>query len=245
APAAVTRLVDRGLQPFMVASSLVAAISMRLIRLLCPKCKDAYVPTGDEVRLLGISHRDARDLVLYKPVGCEHCNETGYWGRTGVFEILEMSENVRRLVAGHATESLIRRAAMEDGMVSIGQDGLARVLSGETSLEEVQRVVFYEEELGHVCGTCRHTVASDHLYCPQCGTPSANACTSCGRRVDAEWGFCPSCGHDRAPIVGTPPPAEEMIGGEGTHADDSEPLPPAHVRRGARTSRSAGAPRKA
>src|SRR5262249_4485483 len=134
APAAVTRLVDLGLQPFMVASSLIAAISMRLVRLLCPKCKDGYVPTGDDLRLLGISNRDARDLVLYRPQGCDHCGETGYRGRTGVFEILEMTENVRRLVAGHATESLIRRAGVEDGMVTIGRDGLGKVLAGETSL---------------------------------------------------------------------------------------------------------------
>jgi type IV pilus assembly protein PilB len=217
APAAVTRLVDLGLQPFMVASSLLTAISMRLIRLLCPKCKDAYVPTGDELRLLGISNRDARELVLYRPQGCEHCNETGYHGRTGVFEVLEMTEDVRRLVAGHATESLIRRAAMEEGMVSIGQDGLAKVLAGETSLEEVQRVVFYEEELGHVCAACHQTVASDHLYCPRCGTPSASACTSCGRRVDPEWGYCPSCGAPHQASAVRPPATGELVG------DDAQP----------------------
>ena len=247
APAAVTRLVDLGLQPFMVASSLVAAISMRLIRLLCPKCKEAYVPSGDELRLLGISHRDARDLVLYRGQGCEHCNETGYRGRTGVFEVLEMTENVRRLVAGHATESLIRRAGMEDGMVSIGQDGLARVLAGETSLEEVQRVVFYEEELGHVCTSCHRTVASDHLYCPHCGTPSATACVSCGRRVDAEWGFCPSCGA-RHEAVYEPPPGEEENVGESSEvigAPDRESTDAPPGRRAGRGGKSPAVTREA
>jgi type IV pilus assembly protein PilB len=224
APAAVTRLVDLGLQPFMVASSLVTAISMRLIRLLCPKCKDAYVPTGDELRLLGIPKSEARDLTLYRPQGCEHCNETGYRGRTGVFEILEMTDNVRRLVAGHATESLIRRAGMEDGMVTIGQDGLSKVLAGETSLEEVQRVVFYEEELGHVCTACHQTVASDHLYCPRCGTPSGNACTSCGRRIDPEWGYCPSCGSHRESGIVTPPTPGELVGDDAPVT--SEPTNP-------------------
>jgi hypothetical protein len=212
APSAVTRLVDLGLQPYMVASSLVAVISMRLIRLLCAKCKDGYVPSGDELRLLGLSQRDARDLVLYRPQGCDQCAETGYRGRTGVFEILEMSDSVRRLVAGHATETLIRRAAMEEGMITIGQDGLAKVLGGETSLEEVQRVVYYEEELGHLCAACHHTVAPDHVYCPHCGTPSSASCTACGRRVDPEWGFCPSCGGRREQVMGPPLPHDAGVG---------------------------------
>jgi type IV pilus assembly protein PilB len=222
APSAVTRLVDLGLQPYMVASSLVAVVSMRLIRLLCPKCKDGYVPSGDDLRLLGLSKRDARDLVLYRPQGCDQCSETGYRGRTGVFELLEMTDTVRRLVAGHATETLIRRAAMEDGMISIGQDGLSKVLAGETALEEIQRVVYYEEELGHLCASCHHTVAPDHISCPNCGTPSSGSCTGCGRRVDPEWGFCPSCGGRRTQVMGPPPPREEGVGGD-VPAD--EPVP--------------------
>jgi type IV pilus assembly protein PilB len=220
APSAVTRLVDLGLQPYMVASSLVAVVSMRLIRLLCPKCKDGYVPSGDELRLLGIAQRDARELVLYRPVGCDLCGESGYKGRTGVYEILEMEDTVRRLVAGNATETLIRRAAMEAGMTTIGQDGLARVLAGETSLEEVQRVVYYEEELGHVCASCRQTVAPDHVYCPHCGTPSSGSCTSCGRRVDPEWGYCPSCGGRRAQMLGPEPPHEDVVVGDAIAALD-------------------------
>jgi len=212
APSAVTRLVDLGLQPYMVASSLVAVVSMRLIRLLCPKCKDGYVPTGDDLRLLGLSKGEARDLVLYRPQGCPACGETGYRDRTGVFEVLEMTDTIRRLVAGHATETLIRRAAMEEGMISIGQDGLAKVLAGETALEEIQRVVYYEEELGHLCAACHQSVASDHVYCPNCGTPSSGACTSCGRRVDPEWGFCPSCGARRQHVMGPPPPEEPRVG---------------------------------
>jgi type IV pilus assembly protein PilB len=251
AASAVTRLVDLGLQPFMVASSLMAAISMRLVRVLCPKCKDPYVPSGDELRLLGIAARDARDLVLYRPQGCDQCNESGYRGRTGDFEILDMSENVRRLVAGHAVESLIRRAAMQDGMVTIGQDGLSKVLAGETSLEEVQRVVYYEEELGHVCAACHQTVASDHLYCPNCGAPSANACVSCGRRADPEWSFCPGCGARRTTAVVPAPESGALVGDPAAPAEESEELAAARAqsrnarRAASRASGSAETTRKA
>jgi RNA polymerase subunit RPABC4/transcription elongation factor Spt4 len=186
---------------------------MRLIRLLCPHCRDAYTPTGNDLRVLGISKRDARDLVLYRPEGCERCRQTGYHGRTGVFELLEMTDNLRGLVVGNATEALVRRGAIEDGMVTLGQDALAKVLAGETSLDEVQRVVYYEEEMGHLCASCRKTVSPDHLYCPHCGTASSSACTACGKRVDPEWGFCPSCGIRRAQVPAIDPPREtEMIG---------------------------------
>jgi RNA polymerase subunit RPABC4/transcription elongation factor Spt4 len=117
-------------------------------------------------------------------------------------------------VAGSATETLVRRAAMEEGMRTIGQDGLAKVLAGETSLEEVQRVVYYEEELGHLCVSCRRTVAPDHVFCPHCGTPSSSSCRSCGRRVDPEWEFCPSCGGPHAAHAVPAPEPEPLVGEE-------------------------------
>jgi len=198
AASAVTRLIDLGLQPYMVASSLIGVVSMRLVRLLCPRCKDRYVPSGEELRLLGVPTSDARDLTLYRPAGCEYCGQSGFRGRTGVFEVLEMNEPLRRLMATGAPESVIRRAAIESGMVSIGEDGLAKVIAGETSLEELQRVIFYEEESGRLCPSCRGAVSSEFLYCPQCGAAVASACPRCERRLDASWLVCPFCGTRRA-----------------------------------------------
>ncbi|MBI4365097.1 MAG: Flp pilus assembly complex ATPase component TadA [Candidatus Latescibacteria bacterium] len=212
APSAVTRLVDLGLQPYMVASSMIAVISMRLVRLLCPKCKDQYVPAGDELRILGLTAREAQSITLHRPVGCDYCGQSGYRGRTGIFEILELDDSLRRLIASGAAESLIRAAAIEAGMTPIGEDGLAKVLAGETSLEELRRVVFYEEEAGRVCATCHETVASEYHYCPHCGHPVTTVCLKCDRRVDPSWGYCPGCGTRRDPAVEAEAP-DELVGG--------------------------------
>jgi RNA polymerase subunit RPABC4/transcription elongation factor Spt4 len=187
---------------------------MRLVRTLCPRCKDGYGPSSDELRFLGLSARDAQEIVLYRPVGCDHCFETGFRGRTGVFEILDMSDPIRRLIASGSPESMIRQTAIESGMVPIGQDGMSKVLAGETNIEEVQRVLVYEEEVARLCTHCHATVSSDFHFCPHCGHASAHACTRCQRRVDAGWAFCPSCGERRQghtprqdeTLVGSPDP---------------------------------------
>ncbi len=211
AASAVTRLVDLGLQPYMVASSLISVISMRLVRLLCPKCKDQYAPVGDELRVLGLTQREAEGVGLYRPVGCDHCNQTGYRGRTGIFEILELDDPLRRLIAAGGAESMIRAAAVESGMTPIGEDGLVKVMAGETSLEELRRVIFYEEEAARLCPSCRQTAAAEYHFCPHCGHTIAAACLKCERRVDSTWAFCPGCGTRRVPSVVAEIPQESLI----------------------------------
>lgn len=208
APSAVTRLVDLGLQPYMVASSLISVVSMRLVRVLCPKCKDRYVPSDGELRLLGMAPGTAGDLTLFRPSGCEYCGESGYRGRTGVFEILEMNDALRHLITSAAPEVVIRRAAIEAGMVPIGEDGLAKVIAGETSLEELQRVVFCEEELARLCPSCRATLSVEFLYCPHCGECVSSSCARCERRLDATWFVCPFCGtrREERPLAEVPGP---------------------------------------
>lgn len=235
APSAVTRLVDLGLQPYMVASSLIGVVSMRLVRTLCPRCKDGYVPSGGELRLIGLSAKDSQDIVLHRPVGCEFCLETGFRGRTGVFELLDMNDTIRRLIASGAPESMIRQSAIESGMVPIGQDGMAKVLAGETCIEELQRVLYYEEELARLCPGCHETVSSEFLFCPHCGQASAHACTGCQRRVDATWAFCPSCGERRP---GRAPANGEALVGSGDPPEDPAEAPPPGDETAPRSTRS-------
>ncbi|SFZ73955.1 type II secretion system ATPase GspE [Chitinimonas taiwanensis] len=136
APGAVTRMVDMGIEPFLLASSLIGVLAQRLYRQLCPACKQAYTPDSAEMAALGLSEPRA----LYRAVGCEHCNQLGYKGRAGVYELLTVDDEIRRLIHDGASEARIREHGASCGMHSLRSDGVAQVLAGKTTLEEVLRV---------------------------------------------------------------------------------------------------------
>ena len=135
---AVTRLVDMGIEPFLVASSLIGVLAQRLVRRLCPQCRKPRIPDAAERRLLQLAADDAR--TIYVPGGCSACANTGYQGRTGVFELLTIDDAMRTLIHDGAPEERLREHARANGMRSIREDGLRWVLAGETSIDEVLRV---------------------------------------------------------------------------------------------------------
>ncbi|MHB8743277.1 MAG: type II secretion system ATPase GspE [Sulfuricaulis sp.] len=137
---AITRLVDMGVEPFLVASSLLAVLAQRLVRKLCPVCRQSHMPDVAEQRVLGSEPASAEPAPIYKPVGCSACANTGYHGRTGIYELLTIDENLRTLIHDGASEGRIRDYARTRGMHSIRDDGLRWVQAGATSLEEVLRV---------------------------------------------------------------------------------------------------------
>jgi type IV pilus assembly protein PilB len=195
AASAVTRLIDLGLEPFMVASSLVGVVSMRLVRTLCPRCVEAYEASASNLNRLGAAAAEREGAItLYRSRGCPHCHETGYHGRTGIFEVLEVDDQIRQLIHQRASDAAVRQAAVESGMRAIGEDGLKKVLDGRTTLEEVTRVVYLAEQAGRVCPSCRAVLSHDFEYCPKCGGFVAEHCESCRRRMNPDWGFCPYCG---------------------------------------------------
>ena len=136
AASAVTRLADMGIEPFLLGSSLIGVLAQRLVRRLCPKCRQPYMPTAAEWATLGC---DAPLAQVWRATGCAHCNQTGYRGRTGVYELLPVDDEVRRMIHDGAGEHVIRRHAQDAGMRSLRDDGLRWVLAGETSIEEVLR----------------------------------------------------------------------------------------------------------
>lgn len=144
APGAVTRLGEMGIEPFLTASSLVGVIAQRLARVLCPKCKVAYTLSREEL-LCSVPdfplepHEDS--VTLYKHSGCVSCNYTGFKGRIGIFEFLKVTEAIQKLIVCGASTNEIREQAIKDGMSTLRQDGLVKVKSGITSLEELLRVV--------------------------------------------------------------------------------------------------------
>jgi general secretion pathway protein E len=136
APSAITRLVDMGIEPFLLASSMIGVVAQRLARTLCPDCRAAYPADPGELALLG----SRGPATLYRAVGCPACNQTGYRGRTGLYELLTVDESLRALVHQGGNEQPIRAQALENGMTLLREDGMAHVLSGQTTLEEILRV---------------------------------------------------------------------------------------------------------
>jgi type IV pilus assembly protein PilB len=198
AAGAVTRLIDLGLEPFMVASSLVGVVSVRLVRKLCPRCKEPYEAGAASLNRFAPTRGETGSVTLYRARGCKHCNETGYHGRTGIFEVLDVDDAVRGLVFGNASDQAIRQAAIEAGMRSIGEDGLKKVLAGETTLDEVTRSVYLEEQAAKFCPSCGTVLVQEYAYCTKCGEFVGEHCESCRRRFSPDWAFCPFCGAARA-----------------------------------------------
>jgi len=137
APGAVTRLIDMNVEPFMISSSLEAVLAQRLIRKICTKCRTTYEPKEAVLTQLGLSPHDIGDKQFYYGKGCDACNNTGYKGRKGIYELLEISDPVRELINERAPTVVLRQKAIELGMVTLRDDGLRCIYDGETTIEEI------------------------------------------------------------------------------------------------------------
>ncbi len=137
APGAVTRLIDMGTEPFLISSTLVAVLGQRLVRKICKDCRTPFEPTENQLALLSLSPHDLGDKVFYYGRGCSTCNDTGYKGRKGIFELLVISEAIRSLVNERAPTVVMRQKAIELGMVTLREDGLRSIFDGDTTIEEV------------------------------------------------------------------------------------------------------------
>jgi len=145
APGAITRLIDMGVKPFLVASSIQAVMAQRLIRALCPKCKKPdREPDPKFMKLIGLTEKDLSERTIFKPGGCDYCNGLGFRGRIGIFEMMQMNNEIRTLAFERAPTNKIRKAAMAGGMKSLLMDGKLKVLNGVTTPEEVVKVAQVE-----------------------------------------------------------------------------------------------------
>ncbi|MFC1739230.1 type II secretion system ATPase GspE [Planctomycetota bacterium] len=138
---AVTRLIDMGIEPYLISSSVVAVMAQRLLRVICPECKDPYGPQEQMISLLSENEEiSAGGMQFYKGVGCKNCLETGYLGRTGIFELLVIDDDIKELIIKRRGSHIIKKAAVEKGMSTLREDGLHKARAGETTLEEVCRI---------------------------------------------------------------------------------------------------------
>ncbi len=137
APGAVTRLVDMGVEPFLISSTLLAVLAQRLVRSICKRCRTPFEPTEAQLAMLNLSPHDLGDKVFYYGRGCKDCNDTGYRGRKGIFELLPIADPIRLLINERAPTVVIRQKAMELGMVPLREDGMRSIFDGDTTVEEV------------------------------------------------------------------------------------------------------------
>jgi len=144
APGSVARLLDMGVESFLIASSIVGVLAQRLLRCVCPKCKEQYVPPKDAIKRLGMNLDilDKGEVTFYRGKGCDHCKGTGYKGRVGVYELMPVNDKVRELILARASSYAIREAAIEAGMRTLKDDAMEKILLGITTLEESLRVIY-------------------------------------------------------------------------------------------------------
>ena len=137
APGAVTRLIDMGVEPFLISATLEGVLGQRLIRRICRSCKTPYEPSESVLSSLGVSLYDIGDKQFYYGEGCSVCNNTGYKGRKGIYELLDVTENIRELINQRAPSVVIKQKAIELGMMTLREDGLNSIFAGETTIEEI------------------------------------------------------------------------------------------------------------
>ena len=145
APGAVTRMVDMGVEPFLVSSSIIGILAQRLVRKICTACKEEYVPTKEELRDVGLSQKsDLRsqrsEIKFYRGKGCSKCMESGYKGRISIYELMLPDDKIRNAVVARSSSDDIRKLARSAGMITLMEDGLVKVRAGVTTIEEVLRV---------------------------------------------------------------------------------------------------------
>jgi len=143
-PSALPRLIEMGVEPFLVSSAINCVMAQRLIRKLCPNCKVPYEHDPEILEKMGFPMNDnGKEMILYKPsdAGCSRCNNTGYKGRVGLYEVMPMSDEIQRLTVREASATTIMEQAKKEGLLSMKHDGFYKVKAGITSIEEVMRVV--------------------------------------------------------------------------------------------------------
>ncbi len=237
--ATVARLLELGVDPYLVSSSVNLILAQRLVRKICSNCREDYTPNSKDLERLRIK---PTDYAFQHGKGCDVCGHTGYKGRLGVFEILRMTPTVRELINRKAPEIELRKAAMAAGTNLLLQDSLDKVAQGITTVEEVLRVIQLQEDEVVRCPSCNSLINLDFSTCPYCLHALRVVCQACGQELKPEWRICPYCNTrvTKMKIVGDRRVGAHVLGGGGgmlpaaggsaeAYADEQElpALPPA------------------
>jgi type II secretory ATPase GspE/PulE/Tfp pilus assembly ATPase PilB-like protein/FixJ family two-component response regulator len=196
AVASITRLIDIGVKPYLISSTLEGIIAQRLVRKICRYCKEEVEPDADMMRLLNLTKKQISGKV-FRGKGCQQCGSTGYNGRVGLFEIFVMNEDFRYIISGNYKESDVFNLATSTGMCTLLDAGIAKVNSGDTTLDELIRVLGPQTRHEFKCPACSALIDIKFLFCPYCGNFKHNVCKTCKMPLEEEWIKCPFCGGHR------------------------------------------------
>ena len=202
---AVSRLLHLGVEPFLLASAVQGVIAQRLVRRVCAHCADDREYDKTMLDALGLERDEFPNCLTYGS-GCPRCADTGYKGRTGLYEVFRMNPEFRQMIAGSYDESRLAVLAARMGMESLIEDGRQKVLDGLTTLDELLRVLGPSTKNDYVCRQCGVGLEPKFCVCPFCGTVQRAKCRDCGSWLETEWMACPYCGSPTPWSGGKHPP---------------------------------------
>jgi len=191
--ASITRLIDMGVKPYIIASALEGLIAQRLVRRVCTDCAEPIPPNPEIMALLRVPAEFLGATVM-QGKGCEQCNNSGYRGRTGIYELFIMNEDFRQFISTSYKESDLLEMARANGMRTLIEDGIEKVRQGVTTLEELLRVIGPQLAYERSCDNCKRQIDAKFLFCPHCGTFREHFCKTCRLPLDETWQNCPFCG---------------------------------------------------
>jgi type II secretory ATPase GspE/PulE/Tfp pilus assembly ATPase PilB-like protein/FixJ family two-component response regulator len=194
--ASVTRLMDMGIKPYIIASALEGIMAQRLVRKICTDCREEVDPSPELLHLLRVPAGNLNGKA-FRGKGCDLCNNSGYMGRLGIFEMFVMTDDFRHFISSCYKESELLEMARANGMRTLLEDGVEKVKLGKTTLEEILRVIGPQTVHERSCANCMRMIDAKFLFCPFCGSFRQNSCKNCRMPLEKEWHTCPFCGKDK------------------------------------------------
>ena len=191
--ATITRLRDLGVPSYLISSTIIGIIAQRLVRVICPFCKEEYQPSEDSLRGLALTPGQVREHKFLRGKGCGKCGETGYKGRAGIYEMLVLSQKIKEAIATESSEGQLRQLAVAEGMKTLSHAGVERLMEGTTTVDEVLRAIQTDEDFGSLCPKCNAILGAGYIACPECGEKLIETCPACSKTLDAGWKYCPYC----------------------------------------------------
>ncbi|HBN08681.1 MAG TPA: type II secretion system protein GspE [Cyanobacteria bacterium UBA8530] len=189
--ASITRLGEMGIESYLVGQAMLGAVAQRLVRTICPDCKESYDPSQEVRDALGLEIGEK----LFRGAGCPTCRGTGYKGRRAAYEIFVVSEATRELIIKEAPANVLQLAAQKEGMIPLRNHAIELLKAGLSTFDEFVRVIYSESgQKEAICPRCKNLVEEEFINCPFCNHQLKPVCLSCGMNVKREWSICPKCG---------------------------------------------------